>query len=67
MHNVITDGKTKVGAYNIPDRKRIALCVEEENEIVICGYFTKPLYADYFMTKLSELVGAKRKVDNGEI
>lgn len=65
MHNVITDGKTKVGAYNIPDRKRIALCIEEENAIVICGYFTKPKYAEFFMKKLGECVGAKKEDDNG--
>ena len=34
MLNVLTNGKIRIGAYSLPDRKKIALCVEEGNEIV---------------------------------
>ena len=59
MLNVLTNGKIRIGAYSLPDRKKIALCVEEGNEIVVCGYFTKLGNAEYFMDKLSDLVGAE--------
>lgn len=59
MPRVLTDGNIKLGAYRFHDRKKIALCVEEGNEIVVCGYFTKLEKAEYFMDKLSDLVGAE--------
>ena len=59
MLNVLTNGKIRIGAYSLPDRKKIALCVEEGNEIVVCGYFTKLEHAEYFMDKLAECVGVE--------
>ena len=59
MLTVLTNGKIRIGAYSLPDRKKIALCVEEGNEIVVCGYFTNLGNAEYFMDKLSDLVGAE--------
>ncbi len=64
MLNVLTNGKIRIGAYSLPDRKKIALCVEEGNEIVVCGYFTKLGNAEYFMDKLSDLVGAEMEQEN---
>ena len=61
MLNVLTNGKIRIGAYSLPDRKKIALCVEEGNEIVVCGYFTKLGNGEYFMDKLSDLVGAEEE------
>ena len=61
MLNVLTNGKIRIGAYSLPDRKKIALCVEEGNEIVVCGYFTNLEKAEYFMDKLSDLVGAEEE------
>lgn len=61
MGKILTNGKTKVGAYHFPDRKRIALCVEEGNCCVVCGYFTKDENAEYFMGKLAELFGLEGK------
>lgn len=64
MLNVLTNGKIRIGAYSLPDRKKIALCVEEGNEIVVCGYFTNLEKAEYFMDKLSDLVGAEMEQEN---
>ena len=64
MPRVLTNGKIKLGAYSLPDRKKIALCVEEGNEIVVCGYFTNLEKAEYFMDKLSDLVGAEMEQEN---
>lgn len=64
MLNVLTNGKIRIGAYSLPDRKKIALCVEEGNEIVVCGYFTKLEKAEYFMDKLSDLVGAEMEQES---
>lgn len=61
MLNVLTNGKIRIGAYSLPDRKKIALCVEEGNEIVVCGYFTNLEKAEYFMDKLAECVGAEEE------
>lgn len=59
MPRVLTDGKTKIGAYKFSDRKRPALCIAEENSITVYGYFHNEEEADMFMTKLGKLVGAK--------
>lgn len=64
MLNVLTNGKIRIGAYSLPDRKKIALCVEEGNEIVVCGYFTNLEKAEYFMDKLSDLVGAEMEQES---
>ena len=65
MARVLTNGKIKLGAYRFNDRKRIALCVAEGNEIVICGYFSNEENAEFFMDKLGECVGADGGKDNG--
>lgn len=67
MPKVLTDGKIKIGAYRFDDRKKIALCIEEGNSIVVYGYFNTFEGADEFMEKLGELVGAKNggEDDNG--
>ena len=64
MPRVLTDGKIKIGAYRLPVKKKIALCVEEGNEIVVCGYFTRLELAEYFMDKLAECVGAEMEQEN---
>ena len=64
MPRALTDGKIKIGAYRLPDKKKIALCVEEGNEIVVCGYFTRLENAEYFMDKLAEIIGVKEEKKN---
>ena len=59
MPRVLTNGKIKVGAYRFPDRKRIALCVEEGNTINVCGYFSSVDNAEFFMNKIAEIIGQK--------
>lgn len=61
MALVLTNGRIFVGAYKLPDRKKIAICVKEGNEITVCGYFTKDENAEYFMRKLGECVGVKQE------
>ena len=61
MPKVLTNGKIRIGAYSLPDRKKIALCVEEGNKIVVCGYFTRLEHAEYFMDKLAECVGVEKE------
>lgn len=60
MAKVLTDGKTKIGAYRFVDRKKIALCIEEENSIVVYGYFNTFEGADEFMDRLGKLVGGNQ-------
>ena len=59
MHKVLTDGKTKIGAYTLPDRKKPALCIEEGNAIKVYGYFQSEEQADEFMTTLGKMVHAE--------
>lgn len=61
MALVLTNGRISVGAYKIPDRKKIAICVKEGSKLIVCGYFTKDENAEYFMRKLGECVGAKQE------
>ena len=58
MPRVITNGKTKIGAYLFPDRKKPSLCIEQGSEIVVYGHFNSIEQADEFMDKLAELCGA---------
>ena len=57
MPRVLTNGKIKLGAYRFSDRKKIALCVEEGNSIIVCGYFSSTENADFFMDKIAECIG----------
>lgn len=66
MALVLTNGKISIGAYQLPDKKKIALCVVEGNGIYTCGYFTKDEDAEYFMRKLCECVGVEHEDDNGD-
>ena len=61
MPRVITNGKTKIGAYLFPDRKKPSLCIEQGSEIVVYGHFNSIKQADEFMDKLAELCGAVRE------
>lgn len=64
MPRVSTNRKIKIGAYNFPNRKKPCLCIEEGNRIVVYGHFNSSEYAEEFMKKFSELVGAK--IDEGD-
>ena len=59
MPRVLTNGKIKIGAYKITNRKKPCLCIEEGNEIIVYGHFNTFEGAEEFMKKLGELVGAK--------
>lgn len=59
MPLVLTNGKIKVGAYRVPDRKKIAFCVEKDNHVCICGYFTSKEHAEFLMNKIGEIIGQK--------
>ena len=63
MARVLTNGTIKVGAYRFKDRKRIALCVAEGNQIIVCGYFTNEHSADFFMDKVAEIIGQREEAD----
>ena len=39
MPRVLTDGKTKIGAFMFPDRKKPCLGMERGNECIIYGHF----------------------------
>ena len=66
MPKVLTDGKMKIGAYRFADRKKVALCIEEGNEVLVYGYFNTLDGANEFMKKIGELVGAKMDGTDGE-
>ena len=59
MPKVLTDGKTKIGAYHFPDRKKPCLCIEEGNSIVVYGHFSTFEGAEEFIERLGEFVGAR--------
>ena len=56
MPKVLTDGKTKIGAYRFSDRKKPCLCIAEGNSIVVYGHFNSFEVADEFMDRLGKLV-----------
>ena len=68
MPKVLTDGKTKIGAYRFTDRKKPCLCIEEGNSIVVYGHFNTFEGADEFMNRLGKLVGTRMDggADNGD-
>ena len=50
----------KVGAYRLPNRKKIALCTENKNGCIeVHGYFNSVDDANAFMNTLVYMVGAK--------
>lgn len=59
MPRILTDGKTSIGAYMFPDRKKPCICIEKGNEIFVYGSFHNVEQADKFMNELGKLVGAK--------
>ena len=63
MTRVLTNGKIKIGAYKIPDRKKPCLCIEEGNEIVVYGHFNTFEGAEEFMNRLGKLIG--ERIDGG--
>lgn len=66
MPRVLTDGKTKIGAYKFSDRKRPALCIKEGSCINVYGYFHNEEEANEFMNKLGKLVGAVIEKKDGD-
>lgn len=59
MPKVLTDGKTKIGAYRLADRKKPCLCIEEGNSIVVYGHFSTFEGAEEFVERLGKFVGAR--------
>lgn len=51
----------KIGAFRFPDRKRPALCVQKDNQIVVYGYFHDFETANDFMHELALAIGAKEE------
>ena len=64
MPKVLTDGKIRIGAYMLPDRKRPCLCISEGNQSVVYGYFHNIECADEFMNKFGKLVSAEMECEN---
>lgn len=61
MARVLTDGKTSIGAFMFPDRKKPCLCVEKGNTIVVYGHFNGVESAEKFMHELAQLVEASEE------
>ena len=60
MAKVITyGGDTKIGAYKFADRKKVCLCIEKGNKIVVYGTFNSEIGADEFMNELGKFIGAE--------
>ena len=71
MPKVLTDGKTKIGAYRFKDRKKVALCIEKGNTVKVYGYFNNIDGANEFIEQLGKLVNAdfpdeKEKKENAD-
>lgn len=58
MVDVLTDGKMKIGACKLPDRKKPCLYIEIGNEVVVYGTFQNGERAKQFMDKLAQFVRA---------
>ena len=56
---VLRKGNIEIGAFEIPDRKKIALAIKTDNEVIVYGYFQSRLGANAFMEELAALVGAE--------
>jgi hypothetical protein len=61
MGKIITNGSTKIGAYQFADRKKPCLCVEKGNTITVYGTFNNTESADNFMSELSDFLGIERR------
>lgn len=61
MAKVLTDGKTRIGAFMFPDRKKPCLCIETGNVCVVYGTFQNKERANEFMDKLGTLVHAEKE------
>lgn len=59
MNVCVADGKIKIGVCRIPQRKKLCLCVEEENTIHVYGTFINQASATAFMDYLIKFVDAK--------
>ena len=60
MPKVITyGGDTKIGAYKFSDRKKVCLCIEKGNTLVIYGTFNNENAASDFMDELGKFLGAE--------
>lgn len=64
MGKILTNGKIKVGVYQLQDRKRPSLCVAEGNRVTVCGTLHDAETADWFMGKLAECLGLEYEVNN---
>jgi hypothetical protein len=63
MARVLTGlNDARVGAFQFPDRKRPALCVEKGNVVTVYGYFKDKEAANQFMHELAQAVGASEEV-----
>lgn len=58
MVGALTDGKTKIGACHLPDRKKPCLYIETGNEVVVYGTFQNEERAKQFMDKLAQFTRA---------
>ena len=59
-------GSVKIGVYNFVYRKKPALCVQKGNEIFVCATFSSEEQANFFMSELSKMVGAKEVAEDGK-
>lgn len=58
------DKSVKIGVYDFVFRKKPALCVQKGNEIFVCATFSSEEQANFFMSELSKMVGAKEVAEN---
>lgn len=56
---VLKKGNVEVGAFELPDRKKIALGVKVDNELTVYGYFQSRLGADAFIEDLALFVNTE--------
>ena len=65
MALVLTDGKTRIGAFRLPDRKRPGLGVQKGNTVAVYGYLKDDASAEEFMYELCRLVRAETDLKRG--
>lgn len=58
------EGKVRIGAMQLPNRKKICLCVIKENITEVYGYFISEEKADEFMDELIALTEAEKGEPN---
>lgn len=58
---VLRKGNVEVGAFELPEKKKIALGIKVDDELTVYGYFQSRLGANAFIEDLALFVNAEQE------